>query len=459
MIVAIVGRPNAGKSTLFNKLTRRRTAIVSPIPGITRDRLYGQVTCPDGNAANAFTVIDTGGFESVDSMLQPFAENLVWEQSKVAIAEADIVLMLFDGRSGIHPHDREILQHLRNINKTTVYAVNKIDNESQERELLWEFFSLGLKESGLLAISAAHSRGLSKLRQTLHTHLAAAEAARQKKFSQEARLPAIALIGRPNAGKSSLLNRIVGENRSIVSPVAGTTRDSIHSYLSYSGKRYKIVDTAGIRRKTKIKELVENQSVFQSINALERADIVVYVVDALEGLKDQDARLLNLAYNRGRAILLLINKWDLVPDKNELTMRDYERNIRRQLGDLSFIPVHFVSSLTNYRVHKTLELIAELTAEAAKRVERRVLEETLRQIVAANPPTLAGVHKRPITFQYIKQTEVMPPTLSIRCNRAEKIKTAYQRYLRKRLKHECGWHRVPIRLILQGKKVGDRIRL
>lgn len=447
-LVAIVGRPNVGKSTLFNQLTRSKTAIVSPEPGVTRDRLYGKMTYSD---AQSLIIIDTGGFEKKmllakdDPMsFAPYAGQ-IWEQTKLAIQEADLVLFLLDGKTGVQPHDLEITHFLRAQKKKILLLINKVDSE-KDQSLLWEFASLGIPD--YIPISAAHNRGLGELKELIREEL-----------SDVAMLPAIteegtklALVGRPNVGKSSILNRLVGESRCLVTPVAGTTRDSVHTQFQYNKKPYVLIDTAGIRRKTRISEFVEEQSVVRSLGAIQKADIVLHVIDAVQGLTDQDTRLINLAVERGKAVLIIVNKWDLVPDKETKTMTHYKENIAKQLGDHAYLPVHFVSCLTNQRVHGILEKVEELVGQFTKRVNKEELNLALEKIIAAHSPHLKGVVHHEPRFHDAVQAKGTPPTLVIRCNCAKSVMPAYRRYLCHRLRKDLGFNSIPLRLVLRGRR-------
>ena len=307
-MVALVGRPNVGKSTLFNIMTRSKSSIVDDTPGVTRDRLYGICAF---NGEDGFTLIDTGGFEKDDFKHQPFSKNLVWEQTQMAIEESDVVVLVLDGKSGLHQHDFELVKYIEDSGKEVIFAVNKLDGLEKHVDM-FEFYALGVDDK-LLPVSAAHNRGVYDLVEEVDTKLN--QMGLRSKKGDPRGATRVALIGRPNAGKSSVLNRITGTERALVSEIAGTTRDSVDTYYRFDGKDYVLVDTAGIRRKTKIQDKLESFSVLRSLRVLDDADVVVLVIDALQGITDQDARLAQLVVDRHKPLLLVVNKWDLVPEK------------------------------------------------------------------------------------------------------------------------------------------------
>lgn len=447
-LVTIVGRPNVGKSTLFNALTHSKNSIVSPVPGVTRDRLYGKIPYEDGQG---LILIDTGGFEKIARHQQATTQNTpnwgarIWEQTKLAIIESDLVLFILDAKTGVHPHDFEILQFLREKEKKVHYVINKVDSPKDEYGL-WEFTRLGIQN--FTHICAAHNRGLGDLKETIRQDM--------EGLTQASRIVQdgckLALIGRPNVGKSSILNRILGEERSIVSPVSGTTRDSIHTNMNYKGEPYVLIDTAGIRRKTNIDEFIEEQSVIRSLSAIQKADIVLLVIDAIEGLTDQDAKLINLAVEKSKTVLIIVNKWDLVPDKTANTMRDYQTNIINRLGDLAYLPVHFVSCLENYRVHKIMERIVELREQLNKRIDKVELNLALTKIIETHPPHLKGNNIPFPEFHDALQAYGVPPTLIVRCNCARAVISSYRRYMVHGFRRELGFTNVPLRLVLKGRR-------
>tara|TARA_B100001094_G_C18188920_1_gene805807 strand:- start:2196 stop:3644 length:1449 start_codon:yes stop_codon:yes gene_type:complete len=444
-IVTIVGRPNVGKSTIFNKLTRSKKAIVDDQPGVTRDRLYGTVSI-EHDSDDGFLIIDTGGFETKDLYFQPFAKNIVWEQTTIAIEEADVVLMVFDGKSGLHPHDKHLVQYLKKQQKRVVYVTNKIDGPEQE-SVAWEFYELGLDE--IHSCTAAHNRGIWSLAERINQEVTESCSQFKKKTAENA--VNIALIGRPNAGKSSILNRIAGESRSLVSDVAGTTRDAIDTYLLYNKKQYCLVDTAGIRRKTKISDKIESLSVMQSLRAIERADVVVLIITP-DGLTDQDIRLCGLAVSKFKPVIIIVNKWDLVEDKETSTAKEFELDIRQKLGDISYLPIMFVSCLENKRIHKIMSFVENISTHYNQRVSTSKLNEILAKAVQEHTPAVIKKFGKRVKFYYATQVRMAPPTIVVKCNVAEEIQTSYKRYLIKRFRKDLGFNDIPLRVIFRGKK-------
>ncbi|MBI2603767.1 MAG: ribosome biogenesis GTPase Der [Deltaproteobacteria bacterium] len=442
-IVAIVGRPNVGKSTLFNRLTRTKQAIVGDMPGVTRDRLYGSADLGEGQGC---MIIDTGGFEKDELSFQPFGENIVWKQTQMAVREADLVVFLLDGKTGMHPHDTEIFQFLREADKQILFVVNKIDSP-EEKHAVWDFCELGVDD--FYAVSAVQKMGLRDLRALMAEKLQG----QGKKVNWTEKGIRLALIGRPNVGKSSILNRLLGEERSLVSPIAGTTRDSIHTTLTYNGKPYVIIDTAGIRRKARIHDTLEEQSVVRSLSAIEKADIVLLVIDAELGLTDQDLRLINLSIDRGRAVLLVVNKWDLLPAKSANTIRDVETSLRRQLGDLAYIPIHFISCLENQRVHKILARVEELSQQFMLKFPEEDLQAALETITNQRSPDVKGTSRKPVLFFSLRQAPQTPPKFVLTCTRAKHIKESYRRFISNGLRRQLGLTQVPMELVLKSKRL------
>jgi GTP-binding protein len=442
-LVAVVGRPNVGKSTLFNRLTRSDQAIVDDRPGVTRDRVYGTVW-EDADRQNGFTLIDTGGFETDDFKFQPFSENLVWKQTQAAVDEADIVVLLLDGKAGLCPHDRELYDYLNKHQKTSLVVINKIDGAG-ETQLVWDFFELDHEP---LHISAAHNRGVVDLREKLLEILAD-----QKGLAKrgEGNGPSIAIVGRPNAGKSSILNRLTGEERAVVSEIAGTTRDAVDTHITFHGQPYTLVDTAGIRRKSKIYEKIESLSVIRSLRAIERADVVLLILDASEGLTDQDMRLADLTSERRKPILIVINKWDLVAEKSSNSGKEWTEAIHHQLKTIAYAPVVFVSCLENQRVHKLMASVVSLLDQAQKRVETAKVNQVLKQVVQEHTPALIKGKTKRVKFYFATQVTVAPPTFVVFCNVAQEIQDSYIRYMTNRFRELLGFPEVPIRLIFRAK--------
>jgi GTPase len=427
-LVAIVGRPNVGKSTLFNRILGQRKALVEDFPGVTRDRHYAEVT----RYELPFTLVDTGGFEPVseDRMLVQMRE-----QSQFAVAEADVILFVLDGREGLTPADREVAGMLRRVEKPVLYVVNKVDGEKQEAALV-EFYSLGIET--FHSVSAEHGRGVGDLIDELLPLLQ--PASKREAAAEEVRL---AIVGRPNVGKSSLVNRLLGYERVVANPVAGTTRDSVDTPFTYNQKRYVLIDTAGIRRKGKTSQALEKFSVIQSLKAMDRAHVVVVVIDAAEGVTDQDLTVAGYAYERGRAVILAVNKWDLVP-KNNQTMGQYLEKLRLSFKFLPFAPVLFLSALTGQRVAKVMAEVETVAAEFNKRVPTPALNNMLVEAVKSHQPPICQGQR--IKFFYATQTAVRPPTFVIFTNKAEGVHFSYQRYLQNKFRESFGFSGCPIRL-------------
>jgi len=444
-IVAIIGRPNVGKSTLFNRLTRSDSAIVDDRPGVTRDRIYGTVWQDDEKLVG-FMLVDTGGFETDDFKFQPFAENLVWRQTEAAIIEADSVVLLLDGKSGMTPHDRQLKRYLEELNKPHIVCINKIDGPEQA-QAMWEFFELGVDE--LLKVSAAHNRGVIDLRDRLFDDLKELPSLSSIKTSPDA--IRVAIVGRPNAGKSSILNRILGEERALVSELPGTTRDALDTPTFYNGREYVLIDTAGIRRKSKISERIESLSVMRSIRSIDRADVVLLVLDAVQGLTEQDARLADLAGERGKPVAIVVNKWDIFPDKNTNTAKEYEEAIHRELKTLSYVPTVFVSALENQRVHKLMALAERLTDATRRRVETNAVNTALRTMAQEHTPALIRAKSKRVKFYFATQVAIAPPTIVVFCNVYDEIQEAYIRYMTNRFRAMLGFDEIPIRLIFRPK--------
>lgn len=427
-LVAIVGRPNVGKSTLFNRILGQRKALVEDFPGVTRDRHYAEVTRYDV----PFTLIDTGGFEPVSD------ERLLVqmrEQSQFAVEEADVILFVLDAREGLTPADREVAAMLRRVEKPVLYVLNKVDGEKQEAALV-EFYSLGIET--FYPVSAEHGRGVGDLVDEILPLLD--QGAKAEAAGEEVRL---AIVGRPNVGKSSLVNRILGYERVVANPTAGTTRDSVDTPFNYKHKRYVLIDTAGIRRKGKTNQALEKFSVIQSLKAMDRAHVVVVVIDAAEGVTDQDLTVAGYAYERGRAVIIAVNKWDLVPKTNQ-TMNQYLEKLRLSFKFLPFAPVLFLSALTGQRVAKVMAEVEAVAAEFNKRVPTPALNNMLVEAVKSHQPPMSSGQR--IKFFYVTQTAVRPPTFVIFTNQADAVHFSYQRYLQNKFRESFGFSGCPIRL-------------
>ena len=433
-LVAIVGRPNVGKSTLFNRILGQRKAIVEDFPGVTRDRNYAEVT----KYAAPFILMDTGGFEpaSEERLLVQMRE-----QSQLAVEEADVILFVLDGREGLTPSDEEVATMLRRVDKPVLYVVNKVDGPKQE-EAMAEFYALGLDE--LHPVSAEHGLGVGDLVDAVLTHLPPAKAPEPE--TEEVRL---AVIGRPNVGKSSLVNRLLGYERVVANPLAGTTRDSVDTPFTYNQKRYVLIDTAGIRRKGKVSQKLEKFSVIQALKAMDRSHVVLVVIDAEEGVTDQDLTVAGYAYEKGRAVILVVNKWDKI-EKDNKTLRQYTEKLRMSFKFLPFAPILFVSALTGQRVAKIMGEVEAVSAEFNRQVPTAALNRILEEAVRSHaPPMIQGTR---LKFFYMTQTQVRPPTFVVFANKAEGIHFSYERYLQNKLREAFGFEGVPIRLIFRDRE-------
>jgi GTP-binding protein len=433
-VIAIIGRPNVGKSTLFNRLAGENRAIVIDEPGATRDRNYAECAW----YGRPFTLIDTGGFEPASEV-----EILVQmrEQTKLAVEEADIILFLMDGRDGLTASDEEIARLLRLSEKRVFYAVNKIDGPRHEA-LIAEFYRLGIER--LYPLSAQHGPGLDEMMDAVAALLPEAETA----AVGEGDRIRIAVIGRPNVGKSSLINRILGYERTIANPVPGTTRDAIDTPFTRNGKKFLLIDTAGIRRKSRISLTLEKYTIVQAIKAIDRADIALILLDAQEGISEQDVKIAGLAMERGTACILVVNKWDLV-EKDNSTIGTYVENIRYNSKFLEFAPILFVSALSGQRVTKIFDLVDQVYAQYTMRVETGELNRKIREIIERNPPP--GRQSRPHIFNYITQVAIKPPTFVLFVRNPDGIHFSYERYLTNRIRETFGFDQVPIRLFFRKK--------
>ncbi|WP_298036837.1 ribosome biogenesis GTPase Der [uncultured Desulfuromonas sp.] len=433
-IVAIVGRPNVGKSTLFNRILGRRRAIVEDFPGVTRDRNYAEVT----RFESPFTLIDTGGFEPVSQ------ERLLVqmrEQSQLAVEDADVILFVMDGKEGLTPSDEEVAQLLRQAEKPVLFVVNKVDGEKQELGVA-EFYGLGVDQ--IFSISAEHGRGIGDLIEALLRLLPKGQAPRDR--NEEVRL---AIVGRPNVGKSSLVNRMVGYERVVANAAAGTTRDSIDTPFTYNGKPYLLIDTAGIRRKGRVSQRLEKYSVIQALKAMDRAHVVLVVIDAEEGVTDQDLTVAGYAHEKGRAVVLLVNKWDLV-EKDQNTMGEFVERLRLAFKFLPTSPILFVSALSGQRVSKTMNLVERVAAEHNRKVSTSALNKVLANAERTHPPPM--FQGKRLKFFYATQTAVRPPTFVIFVNRADGVHFSYQRYLVNQFRDVFGFEGTPIRLVFKDRE-------
>jgi GTP-binding protein len=430
-VIAIVGRPNVGKSTLFNRIVGRNLAIVEDQPGVTRDRNYADALWE----GKPFLLVDTGGFEpeSVDPMYRKMREQTI-----LAVEEADIILFLMDGREGLLPADIEVAQILRASGKPVLYAVNKVDGERHEA-LLPEFYRLGVDR--LLPVSAQHGAGFSDLMDAVAELLPPAPAADEE--AAAARIPRIAIIGRPNVGKSSFVNALLGEDRMIVSPVSGTTRDSVDSHYRYYGREYLLVDTAGIRSRGRISQGVEKYSVMRAMKSVERCDVALVLLDASEGVTEQDERVVGLAHEEGKGIIIVLNKWDLVQDK-EQAYKDFIDQVRLRLKFADYAPVLTISAVTRQRITKVFDEIDKVIEGREKRVATADVNRLFEQLTANHePPLWRG--KR-VKYLYGTQAGVKPPTFVAFVNYPEGVHFSYLRYLENGLREAFGFHGSPIRI-------------
>jgi len=427
-VVAIVGRPNVGKSTLFNRILGQRKAIVEDFPGVTRDRNYAEVTRFD----KPFTLIDTGGFEpvSTDRMLAQMRE-----QSQLAIEEADIILFLLDGREGLTSSDQEVAQMLRRVDKPVLYVVNKVDGPKQEDEAT-EFYALGIEQ--FYPVSAEHGRGMGDLTADLQDLLP--EYSAEDKEEREIRL---AVIGRPNVGKSSIVNRMLGYERVVANPTAGTTRDSIDTPFTYNKQKYLLIDTAGIRRRGRVSQKLEKYSIVHALKGMDRAHVVMLVIDAEAGITDQDITIAGYAYDKGRAIVLVVNKWDAI-EKDNYTVKTFTEDIRRKFKFLSFAPIMFVSALSGQRVAKIMQTVAEVAYQFNRKISTSELNKVLQAAELAHQPAM--YHGKRVKLFYITQTAVRPPTFTIFVNKSDGVHFSYRRYLANKIREPFAFTGCPIRI-------------
>ncbi len=432
-IVAIVGRPNVGKSTLFNRISGGRKAIVWDEPGVTRDRNYSDVEWGE----HAFTLIDTGGFEPV-SKDPIFAQ--MREQCELAIDEADVILFIMDGKEGLAPSDREIADILRKLNKPVFFIVNKIDGPKHE-ERAFDFYGLGVEP--IYSISAEHGYGLNDLMEAVTKTLP--RMAEEKSDEEETK---VAVIGRPNVGKSSLINRLLGYKRVLVDEVPGTTRDAIDTHFKKDGRRYVLIDTAGIRRKSRISLRLEKYSIVEALRTIDRSDVALLLLDSKEGVTDQDARIGGFIHEKGKGCILIVNKWDLV-DKDSQTMVHYEEEMRENLKYLSYAPILFISALTGQRVRKVLDVVDQVSEQTRKRIPTAQLNKYFGRWVEEFPPPLH--RNRIVKMNYITQVSVSPPTFVIYTNIQGDVHFSYERYLMNKMREAFGFEGVSIRLVFRKK--------
>ena len=434
-IVAIVGRPNVGKSTLFNIFANSRISIVEDTPGVTRDRLYADTEWLD----NEFMMVDTGGIEIMNT--DKIAVS-IRQQAQIAIAEADVILFVCDARAGITHEDAEVAKMLRQSKKPIVLAINKADSPKQEMEI-FEFYNLGIGEP--IPVSAANHLGLGDLLDAVVEKFPETSAYGEDGNEDEIK---VALIGRPNVGKSSIFNTLVGEERSIVSDVAGTTRDAIDTPVIREGQKFLFIDTAGMRRKARIDEPIEKYSIIRSLRAVDRSDVVLMVIDAIDGVTEQDKKIAGYAHEAGKWIVLVVNKWDLYDKDNTSTLR-YTENLRRELVFMQYAPVVFVSAMTKQRIHRLPEVIHYVAEQNAMRISTSVLNQVVEDAIAINPPPTEKGQR--LKILYATQVKIKPPTFVIFVNEPEIMHFSYQRYLENKLREAFGFEGTPLQMIIRGK--------
>ncbi len=434
-VVAIVGRPNVGKSTLFNVLAGERISIVQDTPGVTRDRIYADVSWLNYN----FTLIDTGGIEpeSGDIILSQMRE-----QAQIAIDTANVIVFITDVRQGLVDADEKVADMLRRSKKPILLVINKVDNFEKFMPDVYEFYNLGIGDP--IPVSAASKLGIGDLLDEITKHFT-------KDMLEEAEdeRPRIAIVGKPNVGKSSLINRLCGNNRLIVSEIAGTTRDAVDTDIRYNGKDYVFIDTAGLRRKSKIKEEIERYSIIRAVTAVERADVVILMIDGTEGVTEQDAKIAGIAHERGKGILIAVNKWDAVT-KDDKTIYRHTEKIRQILSFMSYAEILFISAKTGQRVGKIFEMIDMVIENNSMRVATGVLNEIMAEAVAMQqPPTDKGKRLR---LYYITQAAVKPPTFVIFVNDKQLMHFSYTRYLENRIRDAFGFRGTSLKFIIRERK-------
>jgi GTP-binding protein len=431
-VVAIVGRPNVGKSTLFNALAGEQISIVKDTPGVTRDRIYADVNWLNYN----FTLIDTGGIEpeSKDIILSQMRE-----QAEIAIASADVIMFMVDVKQGLVDSDSKVADMLRRSGKPVVLVVNKVDSFEKMMADVYEFYNLGIGDP--MPISSVGKLGIGDMLDEVVKYFKAEDLT-----EEEDERPKIAIVGKPNVGKSSIINKIAGNNRVIVSNIAGTTRDAIDTDITYNGKEYVFIDTAGLRRKSKIKEELERYSIIRTVTAVERADVVLVVIDATEGVTEQDAKIAGIAHERGKGIIIVVNKWDAI-EKNDKTIYEHTARIKDILSFMPYAEILFISAETGQRINKVFEMIDMVIENQNMRVQTGVLNEILMEAVALQqPPSDKG--KR-LKIYYITQVSVKPPTFVIFVNSKELMHFSYTRYLENKIRETFGFRGTALHFIIR----------
>ena len=438
-VVAIVGRPNVGKSTLFNALAGEMISIVKDTPGVTRDRIYADVTWLD----KSFTLIDTGGIEpdSSDIILSQMRE-----QAEIAIATADVIVFIVDVRQGLVDADSKVADMLRKSHKPVILAVNKVDSLAKFGNDVYEFYNLGIGDP--IPVSGASRLGIGDLLDAVVAHFDASQME-----EEEDDRPRIAVVGKPNVGKSSLINKLLGENRVIVSNIAGTTRDAVDTEIVHNGVPYVFIDTAGLRRKNKIKEDLERYSIIRTVTAVERADVVIIVIDAKEGITEQDAKIAGIAHDRGKGIIVAVNKWDAI-EKNDKTIYQYTNKLKETLSFMPYAEYIFISAETGQRLPKLFELVDAVRQNQNRRVATGVLNEIVSEAVAMQqPPSDKG--KR-LKIYYVTQVAVKPPTFVVFVNDKELMHFSYTRYLENQIRNAFGFRGTSLKFLIRERKDKDK---
>ena len=434
-IVAVVGRPNVGKSTLFNRLVGQKISIVDDMPGVTRDRLYADAEWLN----HEFTLIDTGG---LDPDSDDFMAKHIFSQVEAAIQSADVVVFLVDIKSGLMDTDKVVADMLRKAKKNVVLAVNKVDSPTKENLELYEFYELGIGEP--VPVSAGQALGMGDLLDEIVKHFDS----REESPEDDTRIR-VAIIGKPNVGKSSLINKILGEERLIVSDVPGTTRDAVDTFVTKDGNDYLFIDTAGLRRKSKVRENIERYSILRTIAAIERSEVCVLLIDAEEGITEQDTKVAGIAHERGRAAIIAVNKWDKI-EKNDKTMKEFQAKIESELKYMPYAPKIFISALTGQRVHKLFELIHTVYQNHANRVPTGLLNEVVLEATSMHaPPTDKG---RTLRVYYATQASVKPPTFVFFVNDKRLMHFSYQRYLENNIREAFNFFGTPLHFVVRDKK-------
>jgi len=433
-IVAIVGRPNVGKSTLFNRLTESRDAIVKEVSGVTRDRIYGK---GEWNGYN-FSVIDTGGYATTK---EDIFEGEIRKQVELAIDEASLILFMVDATTGIVEMDLLVAELLRKSRKKVLVVANKVDSNDRIG-LSAEFYSFGLGE--VFDLSAANGGGTGDLLDEVVVHLVKED---DNVLEQDA-LPRIAIVGRPNVGKSSMINALTNQERNIVTDISGTTRDSIHTRYRAFGHDFLLIDTAGIRKKAKVTEDVEFYSVLRSVRTIENSDVCFMMIDASEGIQKQDLAIYYLIEKNSKGVVVLVNKWDLV-EKDHLTMKAYEENLRNELAPFNDVPILFTSTITKQRLHKAVETVMEVFANRTKKIPTSKLNEVMLEVIASNPPP--AVKGKYVKIKFVQQLPTHAPSFAFFCNLPQYVNDSYKRYLENRLRETFNFTGVPVKIFFRKK--------